>query len=187
MTLETSVKGITVYRDDSRNNQVLSIGKINKFNGERPEVLGTTIKQRTPFGNAFVTLNVLKDDPSIPYEAFVTIGKGGRDIDAIAEGYGRMVSLSFKKGVGVEEIADQLEGISGESMTGLGPNKVSSLPDAFAKGLKEAYKQINNQNGDENKRGDHLSGNFCPTCGSKLMMVEGCQKCVNPTCGYSKC
>lgn len=29
--------------------------------------------------------------------------------------------------------------------------------------------------------------NSCPDCGSPLMYQEGCRKCVNPTCGWSKC
>ncbi len=186
MTLETSVKGITVYRDGTIENQTLSAKRETQLkNGERPIVIGTTVKQKTPLGNAFITLNVLKDDFSVPYEAFITIGKGGKDIDAIAEGYGRMASLSFKRGVKIEEMAEQLHGINGESMTGLGPNKVSSIPDAFAKGLIEAYSQINNKK--TKLQSTELSGNFCPTCGSKMMMVEGCQKCTNPSCGYSKC
>lgn len=27
----------------------------------------------------------------------------------------------------------------------------------------------------------------CPDCGSPLMLIEGCTKCSNPGCGYSKC
>ncbi len=186
MTLETAVKGITVYRDNSIENQTLSAKRqVQLENGERPSVIGTTIKQKTPFGNAFITLNVFKDDPTTPYEAFITIGKGGKDIDAIAEGYGRMVSLSFKRGVKIEELAEQLQGINGESVAGLGPNKVSSIPDAFGKGLIEAYSQINNTK--TKLKSSELSGNFCPTCGSKMIMVEGCQKCSNPSCGYAKC
>lgn len=27
----------------------------------------------------------------------------------------------------------------------------------------------------------------CPDCGSRLLLIEGCTKCSNPGCGYSKC
>jgi len=110
--------------------------------GNRPKVEGTTIKQKTPFGSAFITLNNLKSKPLIPFESFITIGKGGKDINAIAEGYGRLLSLTFKKGASVEEVAEQLKGISGESASGIGPSKVKSLPDAIAIGLLEANSQI---------------------------------------------
>lgn len=29
--------------------------------------------------------------------------------------------------------------------------------------------------------------NSCPDCGSPLTYAEGCRKCINPTCGWSKC
>lgn len=29
--------------------------------------------------------------------------------------------------------------------------------------------------------------NSCPDCGSPVTYAEGCRKCVNPTCGWSKC
>ncbi|MEK9180722.1 MAG: adenosylcobalamin-dependent ribonucleoside-diphosphate reductase [Patescibacteria group bacterium] len=32
---------------------------------------------------------------------------------------------------------------------------------------------------------DFGSNPFCPDCGTKMMMIEGCNKC--PSCGYSKC
>ena len=29
--------------------------------------------------------------------------------------------------------------------------------------------------------------NSCQDCGSPLVYAEGCRKCINPTCGWSKC
>lgn len=34
---------------------------------------------------------------------------------------------------------------------------------------------------------EKLDGEACPHCGDKLIMQDGCVKCVNPECGYSKC
>ncbi len=199
MTLDTTVKGITVYKDGSIENQPLSASERQEIEmGGRPKVDGTTIKQKTPFGTAFITLNNLKDRPDIPFESFITIGKGGKDINAIAEGYGRILSLTFKKGTSVDEVAEQLKGISGESASGIGPSKIKSLPDAIAIGLLEANSQITGKplkngktkEGEEQptiSKGEQLSGNFCPSCGSKLLTIEGCQKCTDPECGFSKC
>ena len=88
----------------------------------------------------------------------------------------------------------QLKGISGETQTGFGPDKIGSLPDAIGRGLEEAYTQLSQTivNKKENNSNISLtikeipenSGNFCPDCGGMLMNVEGCQKCV---CGFSRC
>ena len=184
---------MTVYRDGCKSFQVLTSTKKDEkeIKKERPELIGTTIKQATPHGTAFITLNVEKENRLIPYEAFINIGKGRGDIGAISEGIGRVLSMSLKHGVPLKDFIEQLEDIPGETQTGFGENKIRSLPDAIAKGLKEAYLRLNENNeeivGTSKKileiKGEK-SGNFCPDCGGALVYMEGCQKCV---CGYSKC
>ena len=198
MAYELGCKGMTVYRDGSRDIQLLTSlkkeekGVVAFKNQKRPMLIGTTIKQQTPHGKAFITLNCMQNSPLEPYEAFINIGKGGRDIPAIAEGFGRLLSLALQKGVPLKEILSQLEDISGETQTGFGPQKIFSLPDAIAKGLKEAISQLEikeikpktlEEEPDIEKE-EKISGNFCPECGGVLMFIEGCQKC---NCGYSKC
>ncbi len=34
---------------------------------------------------------------------------------------------------------------------------------------------------------EEIDGEACPNCGDKLIMQDGCVKCVNPECGYSRC
>jgi len=214
MAHELGCKGVTVYRDGSREFQLLTSLKKKEKNvtvvftdEERPPLVGTTIKQQTPHGKAFITLNCVQNSPLMPYESFINIGKGGKDIPAIAEGFGRLLSMAFKTGVPLDEIIEQLGGISGETQTGFGEQKIFSLPDAIAKGLKEALLQLkkrgitsphvlpdsesqiteesfNETDTEEFEKELKTSGNFCPECGGVLMFVEGCQKC---NCGFSKC
>jgi len=196
MAYNLRCKGVTVYRDGSRVEQLLTTSagknlenKVMEYikeikNGERPEVIGKTIKQKTPYGNAFITLNVLEENTSIPYETFIEIGKGGKDISAIAEGYGRLASLAFKEGVPIKEMIEQLDGIGGETQTGYGKDRISSLPDALVKGWQEAYNKLN-EGKELKKEKKKYSGNLCPECGNALIPSEGCQLC--PSCGYSKC
>lgn len=198
MAYESGLKGITIYRDGSKKGQVLSTQKENKSKIKsegRPAVIGTTVKQLTPFGKSFITINVKKDDMKTPYEVFVIVGKGGADISAIAEGYGRLISLLFFYGCllygygnnsvnPLEDVCEQLSGIRGETQVGFGENKIPSLPHAIATGLREGYYRINKSiitipNGRDS------SGNLCPDCGSKLIHESGCEKCLS--CGYSKC
>jgi len=205
MAYDLGCKGLTIYRDKSREFELLTdAGK--KDNGEkeekrqlvegkRPRVIGTTVKQQTPHGTAFITFNCFEDEGLKPYEVFINIGKGGRDIPAIAEGFGRLISLSLKSGVSLKDVAEQLGGISGETQTGFGPEKIASLPDAIARGLREAYSQLREVNSKEKFKKEKRievpegkiinSGNFCPDCGGSMIHSEGCQKCLG--CGYSKC
>lgn len=202
MAYDMDCKGLTIYRDKSREFELLTEIK-KEEDGEkkelipkkRPNLIGTTVKQQTPHGTAFITLNCFEDDGLKPYEIFINIGKGGRDITAIAEGFGRLLSLSFKSGVPLKDVIEQLGDISGETQTGFGTEKISSLPDAIAKGLREAYFQLGEERfGESLKKIKNFetpkgeiknSGNFCPDCGYGLVHSEGCQKCL--ACGYSKC
>jgi ribonucleoside-diphosphate reductase alpha chain len=34
---------------------------------------------------------------------------------------------------------------------------------------------------------EEIDGEACPNCGDKLIMQDGCVKCINPECGYSRC
>lgn len=185
MTLNENVKGITIYRDGSIEGQVLSTGIKGKNlkDGERPDVIGTTIKQRTPYGSAFVTLNVLKTNPKNPYECFIEIGKAGSDVKAITEAYGRLISLMFKEGIPVSEIAGQLRGIGGETQVGVGKDRITSISDAIGKGIESAYILLNKDAKKHNS--DGFNGNLCPLCGAKMVRDGGCPKCTS--CGYSKC
>ncbi len=202
-------KGVTVYREGSREGVLISNnGKkeisrkelsdlvVEQLGKERPEnVGGKTEKVRTPFEHSvLVTLNFERDEENeiiAPYEAFVAIGKGGGDLPAIAEGYGRLISAGLKAGIPVEYLVSQLDGIGGESQTGFGDNRIKSLPDAISKALNLAHEKEmkyssgtkskeNNSNGSRNK----ASGNLCPE-GHPTIFEEGCEKC--PTCGFSKC
>lgn len=202
-------KGVTVYRAGSRegvlisNNGKKEIGRkelsdlvVEQLNRQRPEnVAGRTEKVKTPFEHSvLVTLNYEKGENGeiiAPYESFVVIGKGGGDLPAIAEGYGRLISTSLKAGVPIEHLVSQLEGIGGESQTGFGDNKIKSLPDAVARAIRIAnekelkYSGIKNGKNGLNGKGKKTSGNFCPECEHLLKHEEGCEKCTS--CDYSRC
>ena len=117
---ELGCKGVTIYRDGSKENQVLSFSekeeaeKVSSMADikERPETLeGFTTKMMTGMGNLYVTVTEYNGKP---FEIFATIGKSGRSTTAKTEAIGRLVSLALRSGVDVDKIVKQLEGIGGE-------------------------------------------------------------------------
>jgi ribonucleoside-diphosphate reductase alpha chain len=163
MAYETGCRGITIYRDGSREKQVLEVkgetsyydklaGKTKKapeavqaapvMLRPRPDVLnGRTYKISTPVGKAFVSIN--EDNSGNIFEVFINVGRAGSDITADAEAIGRLISLNFRipTDYGSERIAqnvaEQLRGIGGSSSTGFGADRVRSLADAIAKAIEE--------------------------------------------------
>ena len=191
MAYEQGCKGVTVYRDGCKSEQVLCTGdgeqqKEGKVDGkravrERPDlVYGFTQKVRTGHGVMYVTINEVDGKP---FEAFATIGKSGRSTTAKAEAIGRLVSLALRSGIEVKNIVEQIKGIGGEApvfQQGK-QGQVQSIPDGIAWVLENRYlkskKSVHEENG--------LGAQRCPDCDEALVFQEGCLIC--PACAYTKC
>ena len=186
---ELGCKGVTIYRDGSKENQVLSFAQKEKLNEKfmgavkkRPETLdGFTTRIKTGYGHLYVTVT---EYDSKPFEVFATIGKSGRSTTAKTEAIGRLASLALRAGVKVNDIVHQLKGIGGEYPVFQDGGLVLSIPDAIARVLEKRY-----ITGDA-ARGNHrthysLMGEKCPECGQIISFEEGCMTCH--FCGFNKC
>ena len=149
-------KGVTIYRDGSREDQVLYVGdkKTDKpVDNEapvvethisprpRPEVTrGITEKVVIGCGNLYVTVNY--DDKGI-CEVFANLGRAG-GCPSQSEATSRLISTALRSGLEVNEIIEQLKGIRCHStlrQRALNPNiKVLSCPDAIGKVLEKVAK-----------------------------------------------
>ena len=184
-------KGVTIYRDGSKDNQVLSIsGKNGSENGNdfllagraRPNILeGFTEKIKTGMGYLYVTVSEYNHRP---FEIFATIGKSGKSTQAKTEAIGRLISLALRSGVEVDEIVEQIKGIRGEHAVFQEGGLVYSIPDAIAKVLEKRY--LTNGKGNKIKHTENtLKSDACPECGGSVAFEEGCMKCHS--CGFTKC
>src|ERR687885_713136 len=195
-------KAMSVYRDGSRDAQVLSTGKtqapptmppatpgvevevvkhvsLAEARNGRPRTLsGVTKKLQTGHGPMYVTMN---DDEFGPRECFVVLGKPGGTAAAFSDALGRMISLAMTHGATPAEIVHQLRGIQDGHPAGVGPNAVLSVPDGVARSMAEHY--LVEENPSETRNLPIIGA--CPECGSGLTRQEGCVVCHS--CGYSKC
>lgn len=191
LAYQLGCKGVTIYRDGSRDAQVLNKmpekpdktaqkpqPKIRERKS-RPRVLkGRTIKVETGCGTLYVTIN---EDESGFFELFNTMGKAGGCAASQSEAIGRLVSLAWRSGIPTEEIVKQLSGISCHKQVGVGKNKVSSCADAIARAIKE-YTDLAWKRPEEMP---FFMRGACIVCGGQLEPEGGCFVCRS--CGYSDC
>jgi len=186
LAYEEGCKGITIYRDRSKDKQVLSIAE-----GEMVEALvprrrarttrGVTERVATGCGNIYVTVN--SDEEGV-CEVFSSLGKAGGCASAQLEATCRLISLALRSGVEVASVVKHLKGIRCPSIAWEQGHAVLSCPDAIGSVLERYLKgeSINNHN----HYGATMNpGGLCPECGSMLIYQEGCHIC--PACGYTKC
>lgn len=197
-------KGVTIYRDGSREQQVLSTGDSDKAEAAatapapergtkkpkpRPDIVeGATQRMGTGCGNLYVTIN---ENGVGPFELFAQIGKAGGCAASQTEAIGRLISLALRAGVEPHAIAKQLKGVRCPSPAWNHGNKVFSCADAIGQALAR-YLERRSERDDatldlftaDDSRVNRLAG-MCMECGSELEFEGGCSVCRS--CGYSRC
>jgi ribonucleoside-diphosphate reductase alpha chain len=205
-------KGVTIYRDGSRDSQVLNLASKKSGDDEkaeeenslgpsyvvvprpRPDITqGMTEKMSIGCGNLYITVNY--DNHGI-CEVFTNTGKAG-GCPSQSEATARLVSIALRSGIDVKTITSQLRGIRCPSTIRQKGMKCTSCPDAIARVIEKVVATngfheggasfvalaSGYQSGDDSNPMSHLRA--CPECNAKVEHEGGCVICRN--CGYSKC
>jgi len=184
---------VTIYRDGSRDMQVLSVKKSEADKPEdavrteskkashkrdRPRALrGATYQMTTGCGQLYITVN---EDENGAFELFTTMGKAGGCAASQCEAIGRLVSLAWRSGVQARQAVKQLIGITCHKPAGFGDNRITSCADAVAKAI-----EMHMLPEGESPTMFVGNGGACPECGGAVEHEGGC--CVCHACGYSEC
>ncbi|MBE3033912.1 MAG: TSCPD domain-containing protein, partial [Actinobacteria bacterium] len=202
LAFRSGCKGVTTYRDGSREEQVLNVGQsknkrerdpaaggIATTRPSRPQLLsGETQRMDTGCGKLFVIMN---DDEYGPREVFANMGKAGGCASSNTEALGRLISLALKKGASAGEIVEQLKGIRCHVPYGLGANATLSCADAIGKALERRYvvgAAAAAAGGSQTQLSfAQVAQGACPYCGGDMRHEGGCAVCNNPGCAYSNC
>jgi ribonucleoside-diphosphate reductase alpha chain len=178
---EMGCKGLTVYRDGSRDEQVLYTKAASELKLKGETVVSESGKAELPD-----TLNAKRfrvegedgqkiyiiicfDDDEKPAEVFAKFPFDNRTDQASKSTLWttvcRLISLALRYGVPPYEVVKQLDKSAG-SMRDL-PSQVSKILKIFLSETKAGYKPV------------------CPECQGVMIFEEGCSKCQS--CGWSKC
>jgi ribonucleoside-diphosphate reductase alpha chain len=194
MAYKEGLKGITIYRDGSREGQVLTTGREKKAQGAElvprrrsKTTSGITEKVTTGCGNLYVTVN--SDEQGI-CEVFSHLGKSGGCASAQLEATCRLISLALRSGIDASSVVKQMKGIRCPSIAWEDGRSVLSCADAIASVLEKHISGGKSEGNAVSKPVQdfglvkNIAGQ-CPDCGNLLVYQEGCFIC--PGCGYTKC
>ncbi|GAB4338738.1 MAG: vitamin B12-dependent ribonucleotide reductase [Desulfobulbaceae bacterium] len=176
-------KGLTVYRDGSRDSQVLNAtaraagsemtavvgtqGIVHKR--KLPDVLSAKRYRLKDANQNTIYIIVCFDEDESPMEVFAKFPFDNRvdlkDKSTMWTTTCRLVSLALRYQIPIEEIIKQLDRSSGH-MLDL-PAQLGKLLKSFMAGTQRGF------------------ASACPECKGKLVFEEGCETCHG--CGYSKC
>jgi len=169
LAYKTYCKGVTIYRDGSRDMQVLNIGQVKGKEtavqeapavsaggaGTQPKIsprprpditTGFTEKVKIGCGNLYITVNY--DDMGI-CEVFTNTGRAG-GCPSQSEATSRLVSIALRSGLDAKSIVEQLKGIRCPSTIRQKGMKVTSCPDAIGRLIEKVYKLQNGNDAIEN-------------------------------------
>ena len=205
LAYRTGCKGVTIYRDGSRDMQVLNIGSVKGKEAKneespsscdgcsvanktiyknikprpRPEVTtGFTEKFKIGCGNLYVTVNY--DENGI-CEVFTNTGRAG-GCPSQSEATSRLVSIALRSGVDEAAIVEQLKGIRCPSTIRQKGLKVLSCPDAIGRLIQ---KVMNHRNGHDEKNAEITNevANLSTPKPTAKTFVQGTSLKTCPECG----
>ena len=203
-----NLKGITVYREGSREGILITDEKANektntqeltedvkpkKTARNRPQITtGRTRRMRTGDGTLYITVN---EDENGLCEVFTAIGKAGGTVAAQTEAISRLISLALRSGIDPNSVINQLKGISGPNPTWEDGQLILSTPDAIGRALEtfldgdensELGDRVQFEIAEEPTQSKQTHGMHCIDCdGYEVVNEGGCYICKD--CGWSKC
>lgn len=209
---ECGLKGITVFRDGCRQDQIVHFGEQKKSEKkiiikERPiKRDGSTVEINTPHGKFYVTVNFVNDKP---IEMFFSVGKQGGLVNVVIDALARICSKGLQAGMDMEWIVDTLEGLKGDtpfwfkiSDDESKSRQAQSIVDALSKVLFYHFMPDEDRIILEYNVDDHDPAIYaddrdskdqplfyrCPECHKKgLTMTSGCRGGMCVLCGFTNC
>mgnify|MGYP001819968914 CR=1 FL=1 len=206
---EMGCKGVTFYRDGSRDVQALytqkraleTEGADELGRGElkhRPRATtGPSLKMKTACGKLYVDPHFDKDGV---VEVFIRTVGGG--CAANTKALGILLSYALRAGVSSEKIINSMKSIHCPACTkAISSGKdveVNSCAAGMGKGLEVAlehgdvYREVAKQIQDADSYFNEIDApkdknTICPDCGATVHRAEGCLVCSNVECGWTRC
>ncbi len=210
LAYENGAKGVTVYRDGSKQFQILNVNEKKKKTEkkkERGKMIEKSEYQQINTGHGPVHLHINYDEEG-PTRVFANISPTGTEISGLTSALAIVLSKYFEHGGDPVRILKHLNSIKSERPFGIGKNRIDSIPHAISVALRnhlvktgklKTFVSDNGNSGTENDKNEKGSQEInplnsseqkahCPRCFSpNVGFVSGCSGVTCFDCGYSEC
>lgn len=192
-------KGITIYRDGSKTQQVLNLAPASSAPAASPKTkrrdpskaFGASSEYyqiQTGYGPLHVHINY---DEFGPYQVFANIPPLGTEIAALTSVMGILLSKYLAEGGDPLRILKHLNSVSGDRTIGFGPKRVNSIAHGIAIAMTQHLKKTGWIEGESIKRIEVASTTDAARCdkcySSNVSFESGCSGPTCHDCGFSKC
>ncbi len=194
-------KGLTVYRDGCKSQQVLNIStgtqpqaktKKKKVAYQSFGVSSEYFQLKTGYGPLHVHINYNEHGP---YQVFTNMPPLGTEISGLTSLIGILLSKYLEEGGDPVKIIKHLNSVKGDRPMGLGDNRINSIAHGIAVALRSHLKRTGVIATDQELNGQEKlelweasRTQYCPKCYSSNVSYEsGCSGPTCHDCGYSEC
>ena len=194
-------KGLTVYRDGCKAQQVLNIGsgtqpqtkaKKKKAAYQSFGVSSEYFQLKTGYGPLHVHVNYNEHGP---YQVFTNMPPLGTEISGLTSLIGILLSKYLEEGGDPVKLIKHLNSVKGDRPVGLGDNRINSVAHGIAVALRSHLKRTGVIASDQEINGQEKlelwevsRTQYCPKCYSSNVSYEsGCSGPTCHDCGYSEC
>jgi ribonucleoside-diphosphate reductase alpha chain len=192
LAYQEGCKGITIYRDGSKTQQVLNLSSAEKKKDRNAAqgVASEYYEIRTGHGPLHVHVDF---DEGGPFRLFANLSPVGSELGGMTALVGVLLSKYFEQGGDPVRILKHLNSIKGDRPLGFGASRVDSVAHAIAIALREHLKKHGKieSSGDQSKTlelWERAEALYCPDCySSNVEKASGCHGVVCHDCGHSGC
>ncbi len=210
LSYKLGCKGITIYRDGSKQFQVLNLSDKKTEKKEEPAVIKPLMRKKssiemstyyeieTGYGPLHVHINYDEEGPT---RVFCNLAPIGTEVSGLTTALGILISKYLEYGGDPVKLLKHLNSIKGDKPFGFGNKRIDSIAHGIAQAVKDHLIKTGKMATkiaplkDENKQlkldvdGFEVKVSiYCPQCySSNVEMQSGCSEPTCFDCGYSKC